>query len=85
MKQHISKVTWTALAIMLFSLTACGGKHKSQGKEIGKNLDKFENNVKKKFGDGKETAHNFKENVEKKAHDVHEKSKEKAHELINKS
>lgn len=78
MKQHISKVTGTILAIMCFSLGACSGKHEKQGKQIGKNIDHFEKDV-------KETANNTKENVQKKAHELHDQSKDKAHELIDKS
>ena len=79
--KHISKVTWTALAIMLFSVCACSGKHEEQGKK----LDNLKDNTAKKFEEGKETAHNLKENAEKKTREFHDKSKEKAHELINKS
>ena len=85
MTQHISKGTLAALAVMLFGLSACLGNHEAKGKQVGKNLDNFESNVKKKVDQGKETAHNAKESVEKKSHELHEKSKEKAHELINKS
>ena len=82
MKKQLS--TWTTLALMLFALNGCHGTHEERGRQIGKKLDSFENSVKKKIEQGKETAHNAKENVEKKTHEFHEKVKEKAHDLINK-
>jgi F0F1-type ATP synthase membrane subunit b/b' len=85
MKHAISKVTGTALVVMVFSLSACKGTHESQGKQIGKKIDNFENRVKNKIDEGKETAHKEKENAKKKAHEAHEKSKETAHEIIDKS
>ena len=85
MKSLISKVTWTVLAVMLCTLSACSGQNETRGKQIGKSVDNFEDSLKKKMEQGKETAHNTMQNVDKKTHDLHEKSKEKAHELINKS
>lgn len=70
MKYPISKVTWTALAVVLFSLSACAGKHESQGKTIGKSLDQIEKKAERKINQGKETANDAKEDVKKKGHEL---------------
>lgn len=75
MKQPISKILWSALAITLFCLSGCSGKHEAQGKQLGKKLDNAESTIEKKLNEGKETATNLKEDIEKKAQELHEAAK----------
>lgn len=72
--KHKTTTVLSALVAILFGLSACAGKNESRGKEVGKKIDKYENNVKKQVEKGKDAAHN-----------AHEKIKEKAHELVDKS
>lgn len=82
---RISLLTALALGMIALSLPACSGKHESQGKKVGKQMDDLKQSAQDQLEEGKETFQNKKEQVEKKATDIHQQAKDKAHEIIDES